>query len=164
MKKHNSQRGYFAYELYQQMKKNKDIYLLCFDLGYKVFDQHFKDFPDRCFNLGASEQAGVGIAVGLALEGKIPFCYSITPFLLYRPFEFIRNYLHREQIPVHLVGSGRDKDYGTDGFTHHAEEASRVLDCLPNIDQYYPQEKKEIPVIVKQIIKQNKPSFISLKR
>lgn len=162
--RHNSQRGWFAYELYQQMRKNKDIWLLTADLGYKMFDPHFKNFLGRCINVGAAEQSLIGIAVGLALEGKIPFCYSITPFLLYRPFEFIRNYLHHENIPVKLVGSGRDKDYRYDGFTHYCEEAKQVLDCLPNIVQFYPEGKKEIPETVGRMIKNKKPSFISLRR
>ncbi len=164
LSRHNSQRGFFAYELYQQMKKNKNIWLLTADLGYKMFDQHFEDFPERCLNVGAAEQGLIGVAVGLALEGKIPFCYSITPFLLYRPFEFIRNYLDYEKIPVKLVGSGRNKDYGIDGFTHYCEEVKQVLDCLPNIVQFWPEEKEEIPEMVKEMIKNNKPSFISLRR
>ena len=164
MKRHDSQRGFFAYELYRQMKKDKEIVLLCLDLGFGMFDAHFKDFPDRCFNLGASEQAGMGIAVGMALDGKKVFIYSITPFLLYRPFEFIRNYLHHEKIPVKMVGSGRGKDYGADGFTHYSEEAKQVLDCLPNIVQYWPEEKEEVPKIVREVIKNNRPCFISLKR
>ena len=162
--RHNSQRGWFAYEFYQQMKKNKNIWLLTADLGYKMWDKHFEDFPDRCFNVGAAEQSLIGIAVGLALEGKIPFCYSITPFLLYRPFEFIRNYLQRESISVKLVGSGRNQDYGIDGFTHYCEEAKQVLDCLPNIVQYWPETKEEIPDLVRKMVKENRPQFISLKR
>ena len=40
----------------------------------------------------------MGMATGLALENKIPVVYSITPFIIYRPFEFIRNYLDHEKI------------------------------------------------------------------
>jgi transketolase C-terminal domain/subunit len=54
----------------------------------------------------------MGTAVGMAMEGKIPIVYSITPFAIYRPFELIRNYLSHEQIPVKIVGGGRDKQYG----------------------------------------------------
>ena len=95
MKRHDTMRGWFAYELYQQMKKNKNIWLVTGDLGYKMFDSIKDDFPDRFLNAGSSEQAMMGIAVGLALKGKIPFVYSITPFLLYRSFETIRNYINQ---------------------------------------------------------------------
>lgn len=164
MERYESQRGWFAYELYRQMKKDKKIILSCFDLGFGIFDQHFKDFPDRCFNLGASEQAGIGIAVGLALSDKRVFCYSITNFLIYRPFEFIRNYLDKESIPVRLVASGRGKDYLEDGITHHSEDIKDIMDCFKNITQYYPETKEEIPDMVKEMIKNNRPSFISLRR
>ena len=164
MIKHDSMRGYFAFELYQQMKINKDIYLIVGDLGYKVFDSHFKDFPERCINVGAAEQSMMGIAVGLALSSKIPFVYSITTFLLYRPFETIRNYLNHEKIPVKLVGSGRDKDYKHDGFSHDASDVKPFLDLFLNIKQYWPYKKEEIPNVIKDIINNNKPSFISLKR
>lgn len=162
--RHSSQRGWFAYELYQQMKKDKKIVLLCLDLGYRVFDEHFASFPDRCFNLGASEQAGVGIAVGMALEGKKPFIYSITPFLLYRPFETIRNYIHYEEIPVRLVGSGRSDDYKQDGFSHWSKEEGAVMEIFKNIKAWWPETKEEIPKIVKEMAVSNKPSFLSLRR
>jgi len=164
MKRYDSQRGWFAYELYRQMKKNKKIWLLVGDLGFGMFDKHFEDFPDRCINCGAGEQAMVGMATGLALEGKIPFCYSITPFILYRPLEWLRNYLHHEKIPVHLVGAGRDRDYLEDGFTHWSDEAKRILKAMPNIKQYWPIDKEEVPAMVKEIVKENKPTFISLRR
>ncbi|MDE2590931.1 MAG: hypothetical protein KGL95_14845, partial [Patescibacteria group bacterium] len=101
-------RARFAHELHKQMKKNPEIFVVTSDLGYKMWDSVRKDFPDRFINVGAAEQAMIGIGIGLSLAGKIPFIYSITSFLLYRPFETIRNYIHHEKIPVRLVGSGRD--------------------------------------------------------
>jgi len=100
--RHNSMRGWFAYELYKQMARDERIWLVVGDLGYKAFDYIKRDFPDRFLNCGAAEQAMMGIATGLALNGKIPFVYSITAFLLYRPFETIRNYVNHEKIPVKL--------------------------------------------------------------
>src|SRR5690554_4733225 len=139
VERHPSQRGWFGAELYEQMAKNSDIYLLVGDLGYKVFDRHFNMFPERCINTGASEQALLGIACGLALEGKIAVVYSITPFLLYRPFETLRTYINHENIPVKLIGSGRDTDYAHDGFSHDASDVKGFLDQLPNIKQYWPE-------------------------
>ena len=89
--------------LTEEMRANDDIVLLVGDVGYKVFDHLREEFPQRVINPGAAEQLMIGMAVGFALDKKIPVCYSITPFVLYRPFEFIRNYLHHEQIPVKLV-------------------------------------------------------------
>ncbi len=174
--KHESMRGYFAYELYQHMKKNKDIWLIVGDLGYKVFDNHFKDFPERCINTGAAEVAMMDIGVGLALEGKIPFVYSITPFLIYRPFEVIRTYINHEKINVKLIGSGRDKDYEHDGFSHDATDVWKLfqivgnigetfdLPIFDNIKDHWPENKEEIKNIVDKMCKTNRPEFLSLCR
>lgn len=175
---HQSQRGYFAGALYNAMIDNKKIWLIVGDLGYGVFDKIKSTFPKRFLNTGASEQAATGICVGLALEGLIPFFYSITTFLLYRPFETIRNYVNHEQIPVRLVGSGRDKDYAHDGFSHWSEDAEKLFQgwgdagqlskddraIFHKIKPLWPEVKEKIPTLVKQMVKEDKPWFISLRR
>ena len=130
----------FADILHQQMARNKDIWVITADLGYKMWDKIREDYPQRFLNVGASEQAMMGIAVGLALEGKIPVVYSITPFLLYRAFETLRNYVDHERIPVKLIGSGRDRDYVHDGFSHWAEEDRDILKILNNIESRWPED------------------------
>jgi transketolase len=146
------------------MAKNKDIWVVTGDLGYGMFDKIRDDYPERFVNVGAAEQAGIGVACGLALKGKIPIFYSITPFALYRPYEWLRNYVNHEKIPVRIVGGGRDQDYKVDGFTHWAEEAIPILDTLPNIVKYWPQTKKDVLPRLDMMIVNNEPSFISLKR
>ena len=102
----------FASFLHGEMSCNEKIILLTGDLGYGLWDKIKIDYPDRFYNVMSSEQLMVGAATGLAMEGFIPLVYSITPFVLYRPFELLRNYLDHEQIPVKLIGGGRNKDYG----------------------------------------------------
>jgi transketolase len=159
---HQSQRGYFSEALYREMKDNPRIRLVVADLGYKVFDRHFQDFPGSCINIGASEQAGVGICVGMAQEGLIPFFYTISSFML-RAAETIGLYLHGEQVPVRLVGAGRDNDYLQDGISHDGTLAQNYLMNL-KIRQYYPEFKEQVPGIVQQMVRDNVPSFISLRR
>jgi len=164
MQKHNSQRGYFVYELWKLMKRNQRIFVLTSDLGYGMFDQIKKDFPDRFINVGAAEQSLLDVGVGLALSGKIPICYSITPFLLYRAFETIRNYINHEKIPVILVGSGRGKDYLSDGFSHWAEEDKKVMKLFKNIKCYWPKTKEEVSRLIGEIIKSKQPTYINLRK
>lgn len=159
---HPSQRGYFAGALFDAMEKNDSIYLITADLGYKVWDQHFAKFPDRCINTGASEQAALGIAVGLAQSGKKPFVYTITSFFL-RAAETISLYLEHENANVCLVGAGRNDDYLTDGYTHFAHKAQEFITDM-GIESFYPLEKEEVPEMVEQILKVNRPTFLSLKR
>lgn len=154
----------FADELQKQMVKDERIFLLVGDLGYGMFDSIFAAFPDRAINVGAAEQAMLDIAVGLAYDGKIPFCYSITPFLIYRPFETLRTYIDHEKLPVKLVGSGRNADYAHDGMSHDATDVSLFLDKLPNLVSLYPKDKSEIPHLVAEMVSNELPTFISLRR
>lgn len=146
------------------MKENSAIYLICADLGYKVFDQLFVEFPERVINSGAAEQSALDVAIGLALDGKIPFVYSITPFLLYRPFEALRTYIDYEKIPVKLVGSGRNNDYKHDGFSHFAGDDKKFLNCLSHIKKSWPKTKEEIPYLLNNIISDGHPHYLNLTR
>jgi transketolase len=157
-------RAEYVEELYKQMEQNKDIWCICLDLGYGAFDKIRDDFPDRYLNPGAAEQAGMDIAVGLALEGKIPFVYSITTFLLYRPFETLRTYINHEKIPVKLVANGRDRDYAHDGISHWSEDAKHILATMPNIHTYFPHTATEGKAHISHMVQSTHPDFISLKR
>ena len=157
-------RKIFSESVYHEMKSNNDIYIVVNDLGYKMWDNVRKDFPDRFINVGAAEQTQIGVGIGLALSNKIPIVYSITTFLLYRPFETIRNYIHYEKIPVKLIGSGRNQDYMHDGISHWAEEDKEIFKILKNISPHWPEKSDTIPQLVKQMIASEDPWYINLKR
>lgn len=161
---HDSQRGWFGRALYFEMAANPNIVLLTGDLGYGLLDRHKEDFPDRFINVGAAEQCLLGAGIGLSLSGKIPVIYSITTFLLYRPFEWLRNYVKHERIPLRLVGSGLDDDYRHDGITHQSYDVKRVLALFPSIQTYFPVERTDIPMMVKHMIDAALPSFLCLRR
>lgn len=165
--KNNTQvkmRALFAQCIHEEMSKNKDIWVIVNDLGYKMWDRIRKDFPQRFINVGAAEQSLIGVAVGLALEGKTPVVYSITSFLLYRPFETIRNYVNYEKIPLKLIGAGRDKDYLEDGFSHWAEEDKDVIKLFRNIKSDWPVSNEEISDLVKKMLRDKNPWYINLRR
>ncbi len=160
----NNLRRRFADEVYVAMKKNDRIVIVVADFGYKIWDRVRKDFPKRFINVGAAEQSMMGIGIGLALGGKIPLVYSITSFLLYRPFETIRNYIDREKIPVILVGSGRGNDYARDGFSHWAQEDREVMKLFKNIRASWPNSAEEVSRLVPTVLKSHVPWYINLKR
>lgn len=155
-------RRVFADCLHQEMSANKKIWVLAGDLGYKMWDPIRADYPGRFINVGAAEQVLIDIAVGLALEGKIPFVYSITPFLLYRPFEGIRNYIDHERIPVKLIGCGRGRDYYHDGFSHWAEEDRKVMGIFRNIRAYWPEKNSQLPALIKKMVRSPVPFYVNL--
>jgi transketolase len=154
----------FAKELYKIMKRNKKIYFLVGDLGAGIFDEIKKNFSHRFINCGAAEQSMVGIAVGLSLNGFIPIVYSITPFLIFRPYEFLRVLVSYDKTNVKLIGSGRNEDYSDHNFTHMSKEDKMIMHSLKNIRSFYPKTKEEIPNLLKTIIKYKGPCYINLKR
>ena len=86
-------RNIFVKKFIEEAEKNKEIYFLTGDLGYNSFEIIKEKFPDRFINVGCAENNMIGIASGLALSGKKVFVYSIVPFLVFRSFEQIRNYI-----------------------------------------------------------------------
>ena len=150
--------------LLAEMVENQNIITLTADLGFGLLDQIQNSFPDRFYNVGAAEQLMIGVGIGLAENGKIPVCYSMSSFLLYRPFEFLRNYVNEERVPVKLIGSGRDKDYSHDGFTHWAHDDEQVLAALPNIKIYKPTSIEELEMIWQDFINNKEPAYLNLTR
>ena len=152
----------FREQLEVEMRRDSRIHLLVGDVGDGLFDSTRREFPSRVINPGAAEQLMMGMAVGMTMEGLIPVVYSITAFVLYRPFEFIRNYVDHEKIPVKLVGSGRNDDYGVCGFSHYACEDMKVMDVFSNIKVYRPEHKDEIDV--GDFLYNMSPSYMNLSR
>ena len=154
----------FANYIESKIKEDSSIMLITADLGYGLFDGIRDRHPNNFINCGASEQLMVGLCVGAAYEGKKPIAYSITPFLLYRPFELIRNYVNKEGLNIKLVGSGRDKDYSHDGFSHWAEDdRDIVLNSFPRIKSYWP-EMENLEKTLEECFTYNGPCYINLKR
>jgi transketolase len=150
--------------IHELMAKDKDIFFLTGNLGYGGIDLIRKDYPDRFLDCGAAEQAMIGIAVGLARSGKKPFCYSITPFLIWRPAEFIRNYIDHEKIPVCLIGSGRNQDYKTEGWSHDAGDDFQMV-LNGNLASYWPDTIEEMEKLVDLFLQPpSEPMYINLKR
>jgi transketolase len=154
----------FAELLFQEMAVNKDIFLITGDLGYGLWDKVRDTYPDRFYNVGSSEMAMMGMAVGLAMEGKIPYVYSITPFAIYRPFEMIRNYLDHEQIPVNIIGGGRDRDYGYLGFSHWSEDDVKFMTKFESVRSYWPHTEEDLKEAFRYSLVKKMPTYINLKR
>lgn len=157
-------RKQFAQLLFDAMAKDESIYLITGDLGYGLWDQIRDAFPDRFYNVGSSEMAMMGMGIGLAMERKIPYIYSITPFAIYRPFEMIRNYVDHEKIPVNIIGGGRDKDYGYLGFSHWSEDDMDILSSFKQLVKRKPESEAELRESFELSLTRKFPLYINLKR
>jgi len=154
----------FANLLKKEIELNPNIIILTADLGYKLWDEIKEYHPSNFINVGSAEQLMIGMAIGMTYEKKIPICYSITPFLLARPFELLRNYVNRELAPVKLVGSGRGYEYDIDGFTHWAQDDETILSIFPYIKIFKPKNLDELDEIFNDFIYDEYPCYLSLSK
>ena len=162
---HDSMKGHFAGELYNVMIDNPKVVVITADLGFGMWDKIRQDFPDRFYNLGAAELTSITASVGMAQEGLIPFVYSITPFLLFRGAEAIRNYVNYEKTPIKMICSGRDDDYSqTDGFSHFAGDDKQIMANFPNIQAFWPLTKSDMKYAVNWCVQTPIPIYVNLKR
>lgn len=155
-------RNAFIGTLEKEAARNRDIILLTGDLGFTVFENFIKKFPDRFFNMGVAEANMVGVATGLALSGKIPFVYSIAPFVTMRPFEQIRNDICMHRANVKIIGVGGGLSYSYAGPTHHINEDIAIMRTLPNMTVVCPADPIETQLATQEIIKYNGPVYLRL--
>lgn len=136
-------RGTFFKTLAELALQDQRILLLTGDLGYMSLEPFSERFPDRFINVGVAEQNMVGVATGLAEAGFIPFIYSIAPFVVLRPYEFIRNGPVLHQFQVRIVSIGGGLEYGHDGASHYGLEDIGVLRIQPNLTIISPADYQQ---------------------
>ena len=140
--------------------ENDNIFVIVADIGYKVFDDFRDKYPDRFINMGICEQSIISVASGMALEGLQPWVYTITPFLIERPFEQIKLDIDQQNVNVKLVGYA---DYPTLGPTHSEINAKELMKLFNNIESFYPSDGDETEKMILQAHERIGPAFISLK-
>jgi transketolase len=141
-------------------KTDDKIILIVGDIGYGIFDDFRKNHPKRFFNLGICEQSIIGFAAGAALEGLKPWVYTITPFLIERPFEQIKLDINQQKANVNLVGYA---DYPTLGPTHAELNAKKIMSLMKNIKSFYPKDGEETEKFLLKCHQIKGPTFMSLK-
>lgn len=153
-------RRQFGKTIVQLAEKDKDIVLLTGDVEQEM-DMFKMLYPDRFFNLGLTEQSMISISAGMAIEGLRPIVYSITPFLIERPFEQIKIDIDEQRLPVMLIGNS---DYPTHGATHRPLNAEGLVALFKNIHGYFPRNSQETEKAMLDSYLMGEPAIICLKK
>ena len=140
--------------------RDDKIYVLVGDIGYRVFDEFREKHPDRFINMGICEQSMISVSAGMALEGIKPWVYTITPFLIERPFEQLKLDIDQQNVNVKLVGFA---DYPSLGPTHAELDGKKLMQLFNNITSFFPKNGDETQAMTSEAYKKNGPAFISLK-
>jgi transketolase len=136
-------RNNFMKALTELARANPRLMLLTADLGWGVLEGFAAEFPTQYLNVGVAEQNMIGVATGLALEGRIVFLYSIANFPTLRCLEQIRNDACYHGANVKIVAVGGGLSYGPLGVSHHAIQDLSILRALPDITLVAPGDDWE---------------------
>jgi transketolase len=129
--------------LFELARNNKNMILITGDLGFGLFESFSEEFPSQFINAGIAEQNMIGVASGLALEGKVVFVYSIGNFPTLRCLEQIRNDACYHNLNINIICMGVGFSYGALGMSHHATEDMSIVRALPGTTIISPSSEEE---------------------
>ena len=155
-------RDNFISALINLAENDKDIVLLTGDLGFGVFEKFESSFPGQYFNVGVAEQNMIGLATGLALEGKKVITYSIGNFGILRCLEQIRNDACYHDANITIIANGGGFSYGSLGMSHHTTEDLAILRALPNISVVAPCTANEAGEAITAMIMNGGTGYLRL--
>ncbi len=145
--------------------QNRDIVVLDADLSASTMTKFFaKEFPDRFFDMGVSEQDMMGTAAGLALSGKIPFASTFAVFAAGRAWEQVRQAIAYPRLNVKIVASHGGISVGEDGASHQMTEDIALMRVLPNMTVIVPADGMEMREIMKVIVATQGPFYVRTSR
>jgi transketolase len=127
-----------------ELGRRKDIVVLSGDLTESTNTKKFENvYPEKFFQCGVAEQNMVGMAAGMALEGKTPFVSTFAAFVPYRTLDQIRVSVCYNNLNVKFGSTHAGLSVGEDGATHQALEDIAVMRALPNMTVVVPCDYEE---------------------
>jgi len=158
-------RRVFIKTLVELAEKDDKIILIVPDVGFNYINLFSDKFPDRFFNFGVTEQSTMIIAAGLALSGFKPYVYSMINFVVFRPYEMIRNAVCLHDANVKIIGVKGSEKYKMLGFSHNLiveDEEIKVLERLPNLKSFVVKNPEEVKRVILETYKLNSPCYIRI--
>lgn len=143
---------------------NKKVLFLTGDLGFMALENIQKSIGERFINTGVSEQNMISMAASLSSQGFTVLCYSIAPFVVFRPAEQIRLDVCLHNMDVKIIGNGGGYGYGIMGSTHHAIEDIAVLSSFQNMRCYIPFCAEDVAEVTQQMMNRRGPGYIRLEK
>ncbi len=148
--------------VYELARKDKRIFFIGSDLGVGTLKQFKAEMPDRFFMEGVSEANVVGLAAGLALEGKIVYVNTIATFLTRRCFEQVALDLCLHKANVRLIANGGGVVYAPLGPTHEAIDDIAIFRALPRMTIIAVADAEEMRRMMPATVDHPGPIYIRL--
>jgi len=148
--------------IYELARNDPRIVFIGSDLGPGTLSRFKEEMPDRFFMEGVAEANVIGMAAGLALNGKIVYVNTIASFLTRRCFEQVVLDLCLHDVPVRLIGNGGGLVYAPLGLTHETVEDIAIMRALPNMTVVAPADAEEMKRLMPLTVDHPGPVYIRL--
>jgi transketolase len=120
--------------------------------------------PANFLNVGVSEANMIGVAAGLASEGRIPFCASFTCFASRRVYDQITISVAYANLNVKIVGTAPGITAGANGGTHMCFQDLAIMRAMPNMTVLSPCDVYELRACVRWAAEHVGPVYLQLIR
>lgn len=154
-------RDAFVKTLTALMRGKTNLVVLTADMGFSVFENIQREFPDRFFNTGVTEQSSLGIAAGFALSGYKVLFYAQASFATMRCFEQLRLDAAYGNLDIKIVGSSCGFSLNQLGISHYSLEDIALMRTLP-LHIFCPGDPWEVEILTKEALKISGPVYIRI--
>ena len=146
-------------------KENDKLVVLDADLSGATKTKLFaKEFSERFFDMGISEQDMMSTAAGMSTMGKIPYASTFAVFAAGRAYDQIRNSICYPKLNVKICATHAGITVGEDGATHQMLEDISMMRTLPNMTVISTSDDTQTKWAVKEISKIQGPVYLRLSR
>lgn len=152
----------FIETLTKLMEKDDKIIVVTADMGFSVFEDIQKRFPNRFFNTGITEQASISFTAGLAMSGFKVYFYAQAPFISMRCLEQVRLDIAYNNLDVILIGSNSGFSLNQYGVSHYGLEDIAIMKTLSNMTIFIPADSVEMTASMNESYKIKGPVYIRM--
>jgi transketolase len=154
-----------AKKLSELMKEDSSICVLDADLSKPNGTQPlYKEFPDRCFDVGIQEANMVSVAAGLSAYGMKPIVFTFTPFATRRVCDQIAISVCYAKQNVKIVGTDPGLTAELNGGTHMSMEDIGVVRSIPTMAIFDAVDANQLLQAMPQIMNYPGPMYIRTPR
>jgi transketolase len=144
---------------------NPNVVVLDADLANSTkADKFAKMYPARFLQMGIAEQNCVGVAVGLASLGFVPWLSSFTVFFTHRAIDPIRMLVAQTHANVKIGAAYAGLMTGLTGKTHQDVQDLAIMRAMPDMTVLAPADAIEGEAIIRWATEYEGPVYLRLAR